>query len=459
MLHILYRATAITALYILLVFAFPSRACSQGQSGFRLFLSLEDALHRAETSSYLIRHADATMQTAVADLHGARAAYFPRISLSTTAATTTDPLESFGYKLKQAKISSADFDPVLLNDPERMDHFSTRFEVIQPIFNPAGILRGRAARSRVKAAEAGQQLSLHSVVYQVKQVYHSLLLAREQLVVLDSSLAVAKYNRAQTADFLEEGLILNADLLEADVHVLTVRRSRTAAASQVETASDQLRLLLDIKDTVEIVPTDSLTLLDASIDLLQIQGLAQERSRLKVLRYQVEAAGHLVRASQAAFFPKVSAFGGYEWNDSNIFGTSGTNWGGGVSLRWNLFAGFENIGSIEKARAELRSRQLALEEQVHKTQIELRETLRFLAESQQQVELAATSVAHSRENLHIRSDRYAEGVEKTSDVLNAEVNYAKQRLVYLESIYQYNSAIFRLEFLLEKPLVTTHSID
>lgn len=453
------KRVIMAAAILLPALAMPFRGFGQTATEPPRLLSLEEALMKAEQSSYAIRQAHIAWQSATADAHRSRSSFLPQVNLVTTAVTTTDPLNAFGFGLKKQNITSADFDPARLNFPDRTDLFTTRLEIMQPILVPDGIYRGRASRSRMRAAEIGKQLTRHAVVFQVKRAYFGLLLARHQLVVLDSAVVVARTNRDQTRTFYEEGLITRADLLEADVHVLNIEHRRTVAAVGVENASDHIRFLLDIEDLVEIIPTGRLTLVTDSVRRIDIERVNRDRTDMQVLRLQIEAASHMLRASQMAFLPSISAFGSYEWNDNDLFGTGAPNWGAGVSLKWNLFSGYEKVGNLEKARADLRSGRLALEEQAHRNQIDIRETLRSITQSRKRIEVATTAVTQSEENLRIRTNRYAEGVEKTTDVLNAEIMLAEQRLSYLESVYQYNVALFRLEFLLEEPAVVPQSFE
>ncbi len=422
-------------------------------------MSLEEALQKASDGNYSIRQAMIASESSIAEVHRSRSAFLPQLNLSTTAVSTTDPLNAFGFKLKQGGIALADFDPARLNNPDRTDHFSTRIEINQPILVPDGIQQGKAARSRMRAAEIGQQRTRHGVAFQTKQAYFKLLLSGRQLEVLDSALVVARTNREQTFNLYEDGLITRADLLEADVHLLNIEHGRMVAEGELDDASDHLRFLLDIEEDVRIIPTDGLRRMPYPDETVDVDLVNQNRTDMQVLRLQVDAANHMLRASQMSFLPRISAFAGYELNDSSLFGSNATNWGVGVSLQWNLFSGYENVAAVEKARADVNAAELALEEQIQKNQIEIRQTQRLIEQSRQRIEVVTESIKQSAENLRIRTNRYAEGIEKTTDVLNAEIMLAEQRLSHLESVFQYNVALFRLEFLLEESTRDTPSFE
>jgi hypothetical protein len=69
------------------------------------------------------------------------------ITASHTAIATNNPLMAFGSKLNQATITASDFNPEILNNPDRTTNFATKIEVLQPIINVDG-LYGRQAASK-----------------------------------------------------------------------------------------------------------------------------------------------------------------------------------------------------------------------------------------------------------------------------------------------------------------------
>jgi outer membrane protein TolC len=355
--------------------------------------------------------------------------------------------------LQQEIVTQADFNPVILNDPDRTDQFTTRFEVRQPIFNADGIFRHRAARRHVEAADLMNRRTRHYVEFSVKTAYFKLVLAHRSLAVIDSALTAARANRSQAERFLEQGLITRADLLEADVRVLELQSKRSGADHAVSNASGALRYLIGIEEAVPVVPEDRLELQPVHLGSVEVAEVNSRRSDMEALRARTEAAHQSLQASRLQFLPRVNVFGGYSINDSRLFGSSGESWTVGAVLQWKIFDGLQQVGDVRKARAELDRSQIAYESQSHKNELDIESAQRDLYQTREQVELARAATEQARETLRIRADRYAQGLEKTTDVLNAEVMLANQRLTLLESMYRHLVSVFRLELLLERPLL------
>ena len=53
----------------------------------------------------------------------------------------------------------------------------------------------------------------------------------------------------------------------------------------------------------------------------------------------------------------------------------------------------------------------------------------------------------SKESLRIRTNRFKQGLEKTSDLLTTEAQYAQKQLEYYTTIFQHNYALAYLQFL------------
>lgn len=421
-------------------------------AGDTLSLTLEAALQKARAESFPVRDAEAQHRARRAQKRQSLAVFFPRISAAEEGATTTDPLNAFGFKLRQETVTQADFAPTTLNDPERIDNFTTRVQVEQPLVNLDGLFDRRAASSAVKAAAKQTERTREVVAFQVKKGYFGLVLAREQLEVIDEALNAARKNAQQSEDLFDEGMITRADVLAARVRVLDLESRRTDAVARFRSASDQLRFLLGVKERVHVQATDSLTQEAPPQDTLTAATANRHRSDMQALRLRADAARAQVRARWMAFVPRLNARGTYAWNDDTAFGTDAAGYTVGASLTWSLFDGFQQIGKAQQAEAELQRADIALQRQSLQNEVDITEAQRNLMAARQRIKQAEAAVEQAEESLRIRSDRYAEGLERTSDLLQAEATLAERRLAHLQALYQHNVTLYRLELLTERTL-------
>jgi outer membrane protein TolC len=415
-------------------------------------LSLSEALEQARTESFPVRTAAAKRQGATAQKRRSLGVFLPRITAQEQGFATTDPVNAFGFKLQQERFSQQDFQIDGLNTPDRVDHFATQLEVQQPIVNLDGLYARRAAADGVRAATQMEQRTRAVVDFRVKKGYYGLLLADERVAVIDSALSAARSNQDQAEALFEQGIINRADMLAARVRVLDLESQRTEATAARSTAADRLRFLLGIEDAARIEPTDTLAREAITIGPLAPDRINQERSDMKALQAQADAAREQVRARWLAFVPTLNAQARVGWYDDTPFGTNGNSWTAGASLTWSVFEGFQQVGRAQQAEAELQQAEIALQEQALQNEVDLASALRDLEATRQRIEQARSAVEQSKESLRIRTDRYAEGLARTTDLLQAEATLAERRLALLNALYQHNLTVYRLELLTERSL-------
>ena len=425
---------------------------ARGDTSAVLPLSVDEALARAQDESFPVRSADAERRAAVARKRQSLGVFLPQLTAREQGLFTTDPVNAFGSKLRQERFAQQDFSVDVLNTPDRVDFFGTQLEVKQPILNLDGIFERRAAADAARAAGYRADRTEAVVSFRVKKGYYGLLLAERQVGVIDSALAAARANRDQAQALFEEGIINRADRLAAEVRVSELESRRTEAVARRQNAADRLRFLIGLEDDVRIEPTDSLTRESTTVGRMSLRTVNQRRSDMRALRARADAAREQTRSRWLAFVPTLNARGKTGWYGDTPFGTNGKSWTAGVSLSWSLFEGFQQIGRAQEAEAKQQRAQIVLEQQALENEVEITAARRDLMSARTQIEQAQRAVDQAEESLRIRSDRYAEGMARTTDLLQAEASLAERRLAYLRALYQHNVAVYRLELLTEQSM-------
>ena len=415
-------------------------------------ITMSDAVIIARNSNFDVRIADAEKDQAGGDFTKSASAFLPQLSFSETFVSTNDPLNVFGLKLKQERVTMADFNPAILNAPPSLQNFSTKAELRQPIFNLDGFFGRHAAAQGAEAANFKLVRTRNGVEMQTKVAYFGLVLARQSLVVIRQALATAEAYRDQAKDFFQQGVIQKSDYLLADVRVLELQARKLEAENGGRDAERALRYSLGLTDEVPIETLDTLQLISLRVPAYQIEEIYGKRSDMLALQSAIDATKALTNMYRSKFVPSLNAFASYELNNDMLVGTRGRNWMVGAMLKWDVFTGFDQIGEIQKTLAQRSS----LEAQYAKTKAsaanEIHSAIQSLESSVQRIALADATVQQAEEQFRIVSDRYAEGLERTSDLLRAETTLSSARLDRLNTLFQHSSSVFLLEFLLEQKL-------
>jgi len=103
-----------------------------------------------------------------------------------------------------------------------------------------------------------------------------------------------------------------------------------------------------------------------------------------------------------------------------------------------------------QSKAELRKAKLAHESRSFDHRLKIDQARRSLNQAREQLELAKATVEQATEDFRIRSDRYEQGMERTTDLLSAETKLSQARLQQLNALYMYHRSLATLELLLEQ---------
>jgi len=413
-------------------------------------LSIDQALEIALKNNRTILKSKSTQKVAKAELKQSNAAFLPSLEFSMAGVRTNDPLSSFGFKLKQEIVNQGDFDPALLNDPLRIDNFTTKLEMKLPILNMDGFHQYKAAKLNAEASFYLTERSIQQIIFEVKKVYYSLELTNEVVKVVEESLEMAKSALKLTKDNLEQGFAKEADVLMAEVRLADIQAKLIEVENVKLDTQEYFLFILGMDDKPHIITTDKLNK-DIS-PIINVETSIENRSDLLAYKMGVDARKQLLSAQKMNFVPRINAFGSTEWNDQKFLGTSAKSYTIGAMLSWKLFNGNKNIGGVQKASAQLEIAKIEYSEYLEKNKLELNKAKRNKTLTFEQIKISELSKKQACESFRIIQNRYSQGLEKTTDLLYAENLASNRKLDYLQSLYKYQVAISYLELLLEKTL-------
>jgi outer membrane protein TolC len=399
-------------------------------------ISLEEVLEKVEKSNYAIKISDQDYHAAKADFNQTNSIFLPNISISHTAIATTNPLMAFGSKLNQEILTQADFNPAILNDPNEIKNFATKIEIQQPIFNADGLFMRKAAKAKMNAIELQSERTKDYIKLEVTKAYMQLQVAYKAVEVLEKAKEAALENKKIADNNFKQGYMQKADILSVEVHMTEVENQLLNAKSSVQNASDNLKFLMGEQNEVVLKPS---TELKAELDLaIYNENLSQNRADIDAIQQSTEAYNNMHKANKMSYLPSLNAFGSYEMYDDQIFGIDAKGYLVGAQLSWNVFDGYKRIGKIQKSKAELDKAEIGLEQYKNQSNLDFNIAKRQLKDAENKLILTNLASEQSKEALRIRTNRFEQGLEKTSDLLISETQYMQKQLEYLQTVFNYN---------------------
>ena len=409
-------------------------------------ISKSELLEKVADKNLQIKIAEKTLAGAKADYNESNSLFLPKISASHTAMMTTNPLMAFGSKLNQEILTPADFNPALLNDPDKTENYATRIEVLQPLINIDGLYGRKAAKSKMEAFDLQLERTKEYLVLEVNKAFMQLQLAYKAVEVLEKANTTAQANLKLIENYNKQGLLQKTDLLSVQVRVNEVKNQLQYAKSNVQNASDYLAFLLD--DSNENKVYKPLEAIENTIEVSTFEtNLSANRKDVLAMDKSVEAYEKMAKMSQMNFLPRLNAFGSYEMYDTQLFQTGAKGYTIGAQLSWDIFDGYKSIGKHQKAKAEFQKAEVEAKQYKAQSQLELNKTNRQLTDAENKVNLTKLALEQAQEAYRIRANRFKEGLEKTTDLLQSETLQQQKELEYLQAVFEYNFTKKYLEFL------------
>ncbi|WP_289644285.1 TolC family protein [Maribacter aestuarii] len=429
--------------FILLAFLFQLHIKAQET----VPISKQEALAKVKERNNTMKMAEQDVLMAKGDFNQTNAVLLPTIGISHTGIATTNPLMAFGSKLNQEILTQADFNPELLNNPSQIQDFATRVEIQQPILNLDGLYQRKAAKAKWNATELESQRTQDYVALEVDMAYMQLQLAYKTVEVLQKAKKSATENLRIATNSFEQGYLQKSDILVVQVRVTEIDNQLQYAKSNILNSSNYLSVLMDETPYQILQPTDSLTLITETI---LSEEFSENRKDIQAMESVSEAYKQQYKADKMSFLPRLNAFGTYELHDNEIFQGGANGFLFGASLQWNILEGTKRFGKAQKSRAELEKSKLKLHQYKSESQLELNKAIRGLADAKNNLKLTELAMFQSKEALRIRTNRFKQGLEKTTELLMAESQYAQKQLEYYTTIFQHNYALAYMQFLTNK---------
>lgn len=411
-----------------------------------LTISKKDIGQKAKDKNLQLQIANQAFKSAQADYRQSNALFLPSITASHTAISTTNPLMAFGSKLNQEVLTASDFNPALLNDPAVTQNYATKIEVLQPLINVDGLYGRQAAKSKMEAFQLQTERTGEYLALEVNKSFMQLQLAYKAVKVLEKANATADANLKLIENYFKQGILQKTDVLSVQVRVNEIKNQLQYAKSNVQNASDYLAFILNEDNTNKVYKP--LEELDNTIAISSSNTtLSGNRKDILAMDKSSEAYAKMYQSSKMNFLPSLNAFGSYELYDDTLFGTNAQGYLIGAQLSWKVFDGYKSIGKMEKAKADYQKAEVENQQYKSQSQLELNKTNRQLKDAENKVNLEKLALEQSKEAYRIRSNRFTQGLEKTTDLLQAETQMFQKELQLLQAVFEYDFTQEYLRFL------------
>ncbi len=385
-----------------------------------------------------------------------------RWDLNLTGASTRDQdaglSTTAGAALSYALFSGANFSVSselnqLVSD-ESQDSLSATLR--QPLLSGWGAASSsyesvRAARNGYRRALLDYFVSRQSLIVGVIGAYFSVVQQREAVKIQAESVARAEQTVKETEVRLQEGMIIEMDLLNAQQQLASAQAQQVQAEESYQQAMDQLMLQLglEIGGKPELVSEVEYRPEDQDLGKATEQAL-ELRPELYLAQLGIEDSQAGVRLARSRRLPSLDLLGGL-----TRFATGGSNnlWNLGLAATVPLGARDLEQG-YRQSQWSLLLAQQSLEDTRQRVIADIRSQVRAAEAARRQVDLAEQGVKIAERSVVQAKRLVEEDLRTNRDLLEAQRSLRDSKLGLSSSKINYFMAVMRLKVAMGQDVAT-----
>jgi outer membrane protein len=406
-------------------------------------ITLAEAIRRSERVQPDVVRAAADVRTAGARRRSAWGAFLPTLSASSSAS------DFFSE-------GASRIDPVtglLTTGNSSNRSFSTSLSASIDLFT--GFRRGaemQAARANENAADASLIDARFQQALTTTNQFLDALAAAQLLRVRETSVRRAEEQLKVSVAKLRAGSATRSDSLRSLVTLGNARLDQLTTQTDLAAAEANLARLVGETGRVRAADDSAFYVVLPALDSQALRVEAESRSpRVQSAAASAAAARATVRASRSTYWPSLALSANTGWNGSRANDYDLLNQRQvSLSLRWNIFDGFDRELTIAQREADWDVAQASAADARLAVQADLELRLAELDAARARIEITQTSVTAAREDMRVQQERYRLGASTIVDVLTsqealnqAEVDVVNARFDYLRAKAQLEALIGR----------------
>lgn len=411
-------------------------------------VSLDEAVAEAMAESPDVRAARSRAEAAGHGENAADAFLWPTLSLEAGAVRSNDPVAAFGARLRQGTFTQADFDPARLNHPDPLTDWSGAVALGWAPLDFSALAASEAAELEADAAELAAAWTGRAAGFRAEARYVEAVAAENRLGAARSAEEAARANLEVTEQRLEEGVLTDADFLQARAALSAAEARRIDAERARADARSRLGVALGWSEDAIPIPTDSvLNQLPGGTTPTEAAADLPSRADLRASGAGVEAQEARARQASRSRLPRLETFARIETHSSRVVEDLQDDWTLGFQIRVPLFTGFR-IGSQERAASALHDAAAREHEQrLREARAQVGEVRRAVEAATGGAEAARLAAEAAEEAARLTRRRFEEGLTTTADLLAVEARAVELRTEAVNAALMRYLAAARLEFL------------
>ena len=399
-------------------------------------LTLTQAVEIALRTNPSMKVTAAGRQLADAQLQEARTGRWPSLQAAETFTRSNNPVFVFGTLLEQGRFGPENFAIDFLNHPNAINNFRSAVTLRLPLFDQRQT-ETRTAQARIAQQEADQQteMAAQQLRFAVIRTFYGLLLAQARLEVSDEAVRSAEADVKRARDIFESGLVVQSDLLAAEVQLSEFRQQQIQAKGDLVTAMAALNTAMGLPVESPRQPLGQLVeraFPTQTVETLPEQAL-QDRPDYQRAVLSARAGEIRSRRARGEWLPRVDAFVTAGASGRYVAGGSG-DYAAGASVTFNVFDAGRKA-RIDQSRAAESIANAEQEQLANQIRFEVMRAYQQYVSARERMAVVAQITAQATETLRMVQDRYHAGLTTITELLRAQTALVRARSDVLAARY------------------------
>lgn len=431
--------SAVTALTALFIFS-----AVHAQQPETMTLQLKDALNYALSANHEARKAKLDVENSEYKIDEVKSRAMPQISGS--AGLNYNPI--LQKSALPGEIFGKPGETMLVAFGQKWNA-NAGVSVNQVLFDNSVLTGLKAAKTTREFYQLNSQLTEDQIIEEVATTYYEVLVQRQQITTLDSTIANTKKVHDILKGLYENGLAKKIDVDRIAVNYSNLTSQRTQLANAVELLQNQLKFYMGMPINTPIqIPDAELSEIHPTVVVSDFN--PENRTELDLMNTQKQLLMYQKEAVKSEYMPSLALTGSYSYqglgNKFPVFrgSGSGANWfdvaGIGLTLRVPIFNGFATRSrirqadiSIKKLEEDINQTKLGLNLDFENAKTQINNSIITLNSQEKNMELAEQVYFNTQNN-------YNNGLATLTDLLQSETSLTEAQTNYSKALLDYKIA-------------------
>lgn len=394
-------------------------------------LSLEEAVEMALKNSDAAKISESKITTAENELSVTKNKQYPDFKVSGQYKYLTNA--DVTLKTSQTETNPDPDQAQTQSTPDVNQLLLGQADLSMPLFAGFKLKNAvKASENLFRAASLNAENDKEEVALKTLKSYIALYKAEKTVGLVKENLKSAERRVKDFKDMEENGLLARNDLLKAKLQKSNVELTLAEAKKDKRLLNYQLITFLKLPKNTKIEVDESRFGLTPEADTLNLKS---SRADLEALTYQEKAAEDQIKMTKGNYYPTLALSGGYLALDLQNALTVKNAMNIGVGISYDLTSIFKNKSNVRVAESKAEELKHALNQLEDQVSIEVESAREEYQLVLRNFKVYTESEEQATENYRIVKDKYDNGLQDTSDLLEADVQQlqAKINLAYAKA--------------------------